>query len=108
MSYTALAVLGAALVVALDVVVLRTRLVARRSFWVSYAIVLFFQFIVNGMLTGFKIVRYDERAIVGWRLFWAPVEDVLFGFAMVTLTLSVWVALGRPRGRALTHERLRD
>lgn len=105
MSYTALALLAVVLVVALDVVVLRTRLVTRRPFWVSYAIVLFFQLVLNGALTGFKIVRYNSDQILGARLFWAPIEDILFGFAMITLTLSTWVALGRPRGRALTGER---
>lgn len=95
MSYTALALLGIAAALALDLGVLRTRLVLRKAFWLSYAIVLFFQFVFNGILTGFDIVRYDPGAIIGARLFWAPIEDIAFGFAMVTSTLSVWVALGR-------------
>jgi hypothetical protein len=40
-------------------------------------------------------VIYDPAAIIGWRIAYAPVEDLLFGFAMVLLTLSVWVWLGR-------------
>jgi lycopene cyclase domain-containing protein len=94
-SYTlaaALAVLAAALV---DVAVLRTALVRRRAFWTAYAIVLFFQLIVNGLLTGLRIVRYDPARILGWRIAFAPVEDLLFGFAMVLLTLSLWVWAGR-------------
>ena len=58
---------------------------------------LFFQFIVNGMLTGLGIVQYDPRVILGLRLVYAPVEDLGFGFGMVTLTLSAWVWLGPPR-----------
>ena len=40
--------------VAVDLWVLRTRLLTTRLFWASYAIVLFFQFIVNGILTGLR------------------------------------------------------
>jgi lycopene cyclase domain-containing protein len=94
-SYTQLALLGVAGAVLVDTVLLRTWLVRRRTYWTAYAIVLFFQLIANGILTGFDIVRYDPGAILGWRLAFAPVEDVLFGYAMVTLTLSTWVWLGR-------------
>jgi lycopene cyclase domain-containing protein len=101
-TYTALVLLAVPVVVIIDLAVLRTRLVRRKAFWVSYAIVLFFQFLFNGVLTGFEIVRYDDEAILGTRVFWAPVEDVAFGFAMITLTLCVWVALGR---RTATRDR---
>ena len=89
---------------ALDWFVLRTRLVARRVFWVSYAIVLFFQLVVNGILTGLRIVRYDPSQILGWRVVYAPVEDLLFGFALVTMTLSLWVRAGRHGGSATRPE----
>ena len=95
MSYTAAASAAVLAAVLMDLVVLRTGLVRRRVFWVSYAIVLLFQLVVNGVLTGLRIVRYDPDVIVGWRVAWAPVEDILFGFALVTLTLSAWVRLGR-------------
>jgi lycopene cyclase domain-containing protein len=95
MSYTALAVLGVALAVVVDTLVLRTWLLRSRTYWTAYAIVVFFQLITNGIFTGFDIVRYDPAAIIGWRIAFAPVEDLLFGYAMVTLTLSTWVWLGR-------------
>jgi lycopene cyclase domain-containing protein len=94
-SYTAAAGAGVLAAVVLDLVVLRTALVARRGFWVSYAIVLFFQLVVNGVLTGVRIVRYDPSAIVGWRIAYAPIEDLLFGFALVLTTLAVWTRAGR-------------
>jgi lycopene cyclase domain-containing protein len=94
-TYTQAAVLGVVLTLALDVVVLRTRVVTRRVFWVSYAIVLVFQLVSNGVLTGFDIVRYDPAAILGWRVAYAPVEDLLFGFALVTQTVAWWVFWGR-------------
>ena len=95
MSYTALAVAGLVAAVLLDVVVLRTRLVTRRLFWTAYAIVVSFQLLTNGWLTGRDIVRYDEGAILGRHLVFAPVEDLLFGFSLVLQTLTWWVWWGR-------------
>ncbi|MCK9875413.1 lycopene cyclase domain-containing protein [Frankia sp. AgPm24] len=95
MSYTALAVLGVAGAVVADLWVLRTRLLTRRVFWVTYAIVVCGQLAANGVLTGLRIVRYDPGAILGPRIVFAPVEDLLFGFALVTWTLVWWVWWGR-------------
>lgn len=95
MSYTALAVVAVVVTLLCDLAVLRTRLLFRRVYWVSYAIVLCFQLLVNGVLTGRGVVRYDPDTITGLRIAYAPVEDLMFGFALVTLTLSVWVWLGR-------------
>ena len=95
MTYTQAALLGAAAAVLLDVAVLRTRLLGRRGFWAAYAIVVFFQLLTNGVLTGRRIVRYDPGAILGLRIVFAPVEDLLFGFALVVSTLSLWVFWGR-------------
>lgn len=99
MTYTVLALLGLVGAVAVDVLVLRTRLVRRRVFWTAYGIVVFFQLVTNGVLTGLSVVRYDEDSILGPRLVFAPVEDLLFGFALVLLTLSTWVWLGRRAAR---------
>jgi lycopene cyclase domain-containing protein len=94
-SYTVAALLGVVGAVLVDHYLLGTRLVRRRVFWATYPIVVFFQLVSNGILTGRHIVRYDPAAIIGLRLVYAPVEDLLFGFALVLLTLSVWVRLGR-------------
>ncbi|MFV2009082.1 MULTISPECIES: lycopene cyclase domain-containing protein [unclassified Micromonospora] len=95
MSYTVAALLGVVAAVLVDLVVLRTRLVLRAVFWATYPIIVGFQLLSNGILTGRHIVRYDPAATVGLRIAYAPVEDLLFGFAMVLFTLSVWVWLGR-------------
>lgn len=95
MSYTTAALLGVVGAVLVDLYVLRTGLVRRRVFWATYPIIVFFQLVSNGILTGRRIVRYDPDAIIGLRLVYAPVEDLLFGFALVLLTLSTWVWLGR-------------
>jgi len=108
-TYTQLALASVIVVVVIDLWLLRTRMVLRPAFWVSYAIVAFFQLITNGMFTGFGVVRYDGAAILGetspeigpppmfgeWRIAFAPVEDLLFGFALILLTIALWVFWGR-------------
>jgi lycopene cyclase domain-containing protein len=94
-TYTQLALLGVVVTVGMDLFVLRTRLLTRKAFWTAYAIVVFFQLITNGWLTGRDIVTYDPDAIVGWRIVFAPVEDLLFGFALVVQTMAWWVWWGR-------------
>jgi lycopene cyclase domain-containing protein len=95
MSYTALSLLGVVVAALVDVAVLRTNLLRRKAFWTAYAIVVFFQLVTNGLLTGLRIVRYDPDRIIGLKIVYAPVEDLLFGFAMILLTLSLWVSWGR-------------
>ena len=108
MTYTQLAVLAAAAAVLVDTVLLRTRLLRRRLYWTGYAIVLAFQLLANGILAGRGIVRYDPHAILGPRLAYAPVEDLLFGFAMVTLTLASWAAVNRRANTAARRGRDTD
>jgi lycopene cyclase domain-containing protein len=94
-SYTTAAVLAVLVTVGLDLGVLRTRLLTRKAFWTSYAIVVAFQLVTNGILTGRDVVTYDPDGILGARVVHAPVEDLLFGFALVVQTLSWWVFWGR-------------
>jgi lycopene cyclase domain-containing protein len=108
-TYTTAALLGVAATVVLDLLVLRTRLLLRKAFWVAYAIVLGFQLLTNGVLTGRGVVFYADHAVAGagsvagerppflgaGRIAYAPFEDLLFGFALVVQTLSWWVFWGR-------------
>jgi lycopene cyclase domain-containing protein len=94
-TYTQLALLGVLGTVVLDLAVLRTRLLLRRAFWVAYAIILFFQLVTNGWLTARGIVTYDPATILGPRVAYAPVEDLLFGFALVVQSMAWWVWWGR-------------
>ena len=91
MTYTAAVLVGLVAALALDLFVLRTRLVRRVVFWATYPIVLAFQLLFNGVLTGGGVVRYDPGAILGVRLVYAPVEDLVFGFALILTTLALWV-----------------
>ena len=65
MTYTQLAVLGVLTVIVWDLWIVRTRLLTRRVFWMAYPIIVFFQLLTNGVLTGFRIVRYSGGAIIG-------------------------------------------
>jgi hypothetical protein len=38
---------------------------------------------------------YSSETIIGLRIASAPVEDLLFGFALVLSTLAFWVFWGR-------------
>jgi len=107
MTYTLAAAIAVLVAVLADLGLLRTALVRSRRWWAAYGIVLVFQLLTNGWLTGRGIVRYDGGAILGservvligdGRLAYAPVEDLAFGFALVLLTCATWVWAG-PRVR---------
>ena len=95
MTYSQIAVVVLVAVLVVDLAVLRTRMVTRRVFWVAYLIVIVFQLLMNGVLTGLDVVVYDPDAVWGPRIAYAPVEDLLFGFALVVLTLASWAAVNR-------------
>jgi lycopene cyclase domain-containing protein len=103
-TYTVAALVGVAFAAVLDLLVLRTKLLRRKVFWVSYAVILGFQLIVNGILTGQRLVVYSSGAILGssgphllgdWHVAYAPIEDLLFGFSLVLQTLAWWIWWGR-------------
>ncbi len=95
MTYTQLAVFAVACAAGLDMYVVRTRLLTRKAFWTSYAIILPFQLLTNWWLTSRKIVMYDKGQILGPRLASAPLEDIAFGFALILGVLALWVFWGR-------------
>jgi lycopene cyclase domain-containing protein len=93
LGYTAPAVLAVLVVCVLELVLLRTGLFRRPAYWLSMLIVLGFQIPVDGWLTkrSAPIVIYNERQTSGLRFpFDIPVEDFLFGFALVTAVLLFW------------------
>jgi lycopene cyclase domain-containing protein len=91
--YTLPAVLSVLAVIAVELLWLRTGLFRRAGYWLSMVIVLGFQIPVDGWLTKLSapIVVYDARHTSGWRFpLDIPVEDFLFGFALVTAVLLLW------------------
>ena len=95
MSYTQIAIMAVALAAALDLFIVRTRLLTRKAFWTSYAIILPFQLLTNWWLTSRDIVMYDRHRILGPRLASAPLEDLAFGFALILGVLALWVYWGK-------------
>lgn len=108
MTYIQIGIIYCLVAVLTDLYILRTRVLKLKMFWLSYFIMLFFQFVTNGILTKFLIVRYNDFAIIGGdyttktppligdgRLFYAPVEDVFFGFSMILFSISIWIWLGK-------------
>ncbi len=96
--YTLSAIVAAAAVIGVEALWWRTGLFGRRTYWVSMAIVFFFQALVDGWLTKLSapIVIYDRGQFSGVRFpFSIPVEDFVYGFALVTLTLLLWVRAER-------------
>jgi lycopene cyclase domain-containing protein len=87
--YTLLAAVFAGAMVALDHIA-GTHLVRRGVFWVFMLVMMCFKLVVNGWLTWRPIVIYGERFQIGVRIGTIPLEDFLFGFAMILLTLVVW------------------
>lgn len=95
MTYTALALTMTVIAILSDLFITRSNIVTRKSFWNAYAIMLFFQLITNWWLTSRGILTYNEDAIIGKRIAAAPIEDLFFGFAMITMTMSLWMFWGR-------------
>jgi len=91
MSYTQIALVAVLIALLIDLFVLKTRLILTAVFWTSYAIILPFQLITNWWLTSRNIVMYNPDAIIGIRIAAAPVEDLLFGFALVLGVLAMWI-----------------
>ena len=95
--YTVLA--GAAVigVVAFEVLWLRTGLFRRPAYGITMLIMFVGQVIVDGWLTKLSapIVLYNEDRTTGIRLVWdIPLEDFLFGFALLTAALLLWERAG--------------
>src|SRR5664279_1505247 len=102
-SYTAAAAIAAVVAITADLLILRTALLRTRNWWTAYGIIVVFQLITNGWLTGRGIVRYSDHAILGsgrivllgaGRIAYAPVEDLAFGFALVLMSCAAWVWIG--------------
>lgn len=94
LGYTLPAVASVPAVVALELAWLRTGLFRRAEYWITMLIVFAFQTLVDGVLTRLPhpVVAYDPRWISGLRFpFDIPVEDFLFGFSLITVTLLLWL-----------------
>lgn len=87
--YTILSVFAVFLAVLTDFL-LRTGLFKNKKFWIFWGVMFVLIFIVNGYLTWRPIVMYGENYYLGIRLLTIPVEDFLYGFALLTMNISIW------------------
>ena len=95
--YSLAAAVAATAVVALELRLLRTGLLRQPAYWVAMAIVFAFQVPVDGWLTKLSapIVLYHGDEVIGVRMPWdIPVEDFVFGYALLTLVLALWERAG--------------
>lgn len=90
LSYTQITVYALIVTVLFDIFITRNSLLSTLRFWLSYFIILPFQLITNWWLTSREIVMYDPESIMGLRVASAPFEDLIFGFAMILATMTVW------------------
>lgn len=97
MIYSDIALNAVLLAVVLDLFFLKSQMMTRGIFWITYLLILPFQLLTNWWLTSNEIVMYADSEIIGRRLAGAPIEDLLFGFSMILLTLSAWDYLVRLR-----------
>jgi lycopene cyclase domain-containing protein len=97
--YTIASLVSVCVVLALDRI-MKTGLMRRAEFWVFIAVMFGFKLIFNGYLTWRPIVLYGERFFLNIRLWTIPIEDFLFGFSMISLTIILWEFT---RMRSLRH-----
>jgi lycopene cyclase domain-containing protein len=88
--YSDIALNAVFVAVVLDLFLLKSRMMTRGIFWLTYLLILPFQLLTNWWLTSKSIVMYTDTEIIGQRLAGAPIEDLLFGFSMILLTISAW------------------
>jgi lycopene cyclase domain-containing protein len=93
LGYTLPAVVAVIVVVVTELAVCRAGLFRRPAYWLSMLIVIGFQIPVDGWLTKLSapVVIYNQKQTSGIRFpLDIPVEDFLFGFALVTAVLLLW------------------
>ena len=95
MVYTDIAIISIIFAAIVDLFIIKNKLLTKKVFWTSYAIILPFQLITNWWLTSRNIVMYSPDAITGIRVASASAEDLLFGFALILLVMNLWVYWGK-------------
>jgi lycopene cyclase domain-containing protein len=107
-AYPGFSLLAAAVVVLLELKVLRTGVFRQKAYWIAMAIVFAFQVPVDGWMTKLSdpIVIYNPEVLSGWR--WPldiPTEEFAYAWAMLTLAILVWERLGRRGPQPTTEDR---
>ena len=59
-------------------------------FYLTWAVCMIPFLIVNGMLTAFPVIRYNELHILNVRIFTIPIEDVFYGMLNTLLVIAIY------------------
>jgi lycopene cyclase domain-containing protein len=105
MTYTTLVIAAVVITIVLDLLLLRSRVLLTKRYWLFMALMSLLFFVVNGILTALPVVIYASHAITGLRLVTIPIEDAGYMFSLVTSTISTYERLSRGKTRRMaTHD----
>lgn len=108
--YPLLSILAVVVVVAVELLVVRTGIFRQWAYWVAMAITYGFMVPVDGWLTKLSapIVLYREGDISGWRPIWDILaEEYLYAFALITAVILAWERAGdQPSESTVADERV--
>jgi len=94
--YSLIAVFSLLWVVVIDRLT-RVNILRKKEFYLFMLIILGFKLLVNGYLTKTNIVIYNPQFFLEIRLGSIPLEDFLFGFSMVSLSIIFWEFFKQPK-----------
>lgn len=86
--YTSITFITLALVLFVLQVILKSSYLPR--FYLTWAVCMIPFLIVNGMLTAFPVIRYNELHILNVRIFTIPIEDVFYGMLNTLLVIAIY------------------
>jgi len=90
--------LAAVVVVCLELLWLRTGIFRQPAYWLSMVVIFVFMIPVDGWMSKVPdpIVVYDPEVLSGVRFpIDIPLEEFVYAFAMLTLTIALWERAGR-------------
>lgn len=90
--YTALSLLFLLFSLLIDKL-LGAKIIFSKIFWLYLPIVAIFTLIFNGYLTWRPIVTYNAQYQLDFRIWTIPIEDFLFGFALLIISTSIFEKL---------------
>ena len=87
--YTGLAISFLGLAVLLDQL-LNTNIIFQKRFYLYLLLVIFFTLIFNGYLTWRPVVTYSVQYQLNFRIFTIPIEDFVYGTALIFMNTSIY------------------
>lgn len=99
MSYTLPAFTAAALTLVFDMLVFKTKIVRTRHYLRFTGFMTIGFLLCNGILTAVPVVTYNPSEMLNIRFFTIPVEDFVYGFALVTSTISIYEFINRKEAK---------